>query len=187
MLFSLINIVQIIILVELTIVLILLIMLYMRTSKSYTSSILKRSIKLVTSKITRSKKKYANTGITINLAADYKNKILTIMKDEKLFLNPDLKLNDMALKIGLSKHQTSQIVNEQFNKDFNTFINEFRIEEAILLLRNDPNLTINDVLYDVGFNNSTTFYNAFKRFKHIPPSEYLNKQLSGNNVKNYNS
>jgi YesN/AraC family two-component response regulator len=125
------------------------------------------------------KKKYAHSGISAALAKDLKDKILLLMTEEKIYLDSDLKLKDLADRLGLSVPHTSQLINQNLNKDFNTFINEYRIEDAIDMLENNSNLTIRSVAYEVGFNNNVTFYKAFKKYKGTTPSEYLKELLIG--------
>lgn len=119
------------------------------------------------------KKKYAHSGISEALARDLKNKVLQLMEDEKVYLDSDLKLKDLADRLGLSVPNTSQLINQNLHKDFNTFINEYRIEAAIDLLENNASLTLRNVAYEAGFNNNVTFYKAFKKYKGTSPSEYL--------------
>jgi YesN/AraC family two-component response regulator len=52
------------------------------------------------------------------------------MKDKKLFLNEEITLKDIAETLHISQHQLSQLINEKFNVNFNTFINSYRIEFA---------------------------------------------------------
>jgi YesN/AraC family two-component response regulator len=65
------------------------------------------------------------------------------------------------------------LINQNLHKDFNTFINEYRIDEAIGMLEDDSGLALGNVAYEVGFNNNVTFYKAFKKYKGTSPSEYL--------------
>lgn len=123
------------------------------------------------------KKKYAHSGISGALAGDLKNKVLKLMEEEKVYLDSDLKLKDLADRLGLSVPNTSQLINQNLHKDFNTFINEYRIEAAIDLLESNASLTLQNVAYETGFNNNVTFYKAFKKYKGTSPSEYLKEVI----------
>lgn len=123
------------------------------------------------------KKKYAHSGISEALAGDLKNKVLQLMEEEKVYLDSDLKLKDLADRLGLSVPNTSQLINQNLNKDFNTFINEYRIDAAIDLLESNASLTLQNVAYETGFNNNVTFYKAFKKYKGTSPSEYLKEVI----------
>ena len=123
------------------------------------------------------KKKYAHSGISQALAGDLKDKVLQLMEDEKVYLDADLKLKDLADRLGLSVPNTSQLINQNLHKDFNTFINEYRIKAAIGLLENNATLSLRNVAYETGFNNNVTFYKAFKKFKGTSPSEYVREVI----------
>lgn len=94
------------------------------------------------------------------------------------YLNPDFKLRDLAQLISLSKHQTSLILNEELGMDFNSFVNSFRIKKATNLLSQGEKPQIGEVMYQVGFNNSTTFNRVFKNYTGITPREFITKKSS---------
>ncbi|MBS9463918.1 AraC family transcriptional regulator [Flagellimonas sp. 389] len=111
--------------------------------------------------------------MTADLANDFKVKLVELMEKNKLYQNPNLRLNDIALELGISVHQTSQIINQRFGQDFNTFVNTYRVTEAIRLFRITENPSIGEVLFEVGFNNKATFNKAFKNYVHMTPTEFI--------------
>ncbi|MEO1011700.1 MAG: helix-turn-helix domain-containing protein [Bacteroidota bacterium] len=125
----------------------------------------------------KTQEKYMGYGLSKELVEDFKVKLIHIIEDEKTYLNPNLKLSDVAKKIGLSNNQTSQVINQSFEKDFNSFINEFRIREAAYLLQQDQNTTVIEIIYQVGFNNKVTFNKAFKKYYKCTPKEYMRKHF----------
>jgi AraC-like DNA-binding protein len=116
--------------------------------------------------------KYQRTGLTKKYSLELKFKLLTYMQSDKPYLNSELRLDDLAEKLNLSRHHTSQIINEHFDSSFFDFINHYRIGEAKKLLRNDHNLNITEVLYACGFNNRVSFYKAFKKFTGVTPTGF---------------
>lgn len=117
--------------------------------------------------------KYSKNGLSDAIAKDFKNKIQEIMDTENLFLDPGLKLEDLAQTIGLSKNQTSHVINKEFEMDFNSYVNSLRIKSAIGILLKEPGKQITEVMYEVGFNNSTTFNRAFKKVTGLTPTSFL--------------
>jgi AraC-like DNA-binding protein len=99
-------------------------------------------------------------------------RITALMEEEKIFCDEDLSLNGMAREIGVEPYQLSRIINEKFNKNFKSFVNEYRIEEAKKILLNDRGRTIISVAYAVGFNSTTVFYEWFKRLTGSSPKQY---------------
>ncbi|EDP71617.1 hypothetical protein FBALC1_03997 [Flavobacteriales bacterium ALC-1] len=117
-------------------------------------------------------KKYQKTGLSESLSLELKGQLIDLMKNKKPYLNPDLRLSDLAENLNISKHHASQIINEHFNSSFFFFINTYRIKEAKILLENDCNLNISDVIYSSGFNNRVSFYKAFKKHMGVTPTQY---------------
>lgn len=119
--------------------------------------------------------KYSRNGLSRSVAKDFKEMIMEKMNVGEHYLNPDFKLEDLAQLISLSKHQTSLVLNQELEMDFNTYINSLRIKKAQQLLASKKGLQISEVIYQVGFNNSTTFNRAFKKNTQLTPREFVNK------------
>jgi YesN/AraC family two-component response regulator len=95
------------------------------------------------------------------------------MEIEKPYQNPDLTLKELALKLKTNTTFLSGIINNQFGKNFNDFINEFRVlafQEAIKEPENKK-LTLVAVAYECGFNSKATFNRAVKKMTGKMPSE----------------
>lgn len=99
----------------------------------------------------------------------------SLMKTEELYKNPNLKLSDLATKMNISAHQLSQLLNDNLEKSFSTYINEYRINEACERILTDTNLKIEEIGYEVGFNSKSTFFTTFKRIKNTTPLLYREK------------
>lgn len=110
------------------------------------------------------------------------NQLHSKMTTEKLFLNPNLKLSDLANEINISTHQLSQILNENLGKNFSEFINEYRINEACQLLFTHENLSIDGIGYEVGFNSKSTFFAAFKKQKGVTPAIFQQKNSKNSTI-----
>lgn len=123
------------------------------------------------------REKYSSSGLSNELVEDFGEKMMHIIENEKTYLNPNLKLSDVAKRIGLSNNQTSQVINQSFGKDFNSFINEFRIKEAAFLLEQNRHTAITEIIYQVGFNNKVTFNKAFRKSFGCTPREYMGKHF----------
>ncbi len=98
-----------------------------------------------------------------------------LMKEDKLFFDEELNLNKLAGELSIEPYQLSQILNEKLNKNFNMYINEFRIEEAKKLLLEEPDRSIISVSYAVGFNSPTSFYDWFFKMTGLSPSKFRKK------------
>jgi AraC-like DNA-binding protein len=101
---------------------------------------------------------------------------LSVITEKELYLNPQLTLADTAKELNVTVHTLSQVINEKFNKSFNVYINELRIERAKTLLISNKNFTIEGVGYESGFNSKSSFFTIFKKMTGQTPAEYQKTQ-----------
>lgn len=90
------------------------------------------------------------------------------------FLDPTLTMQKLADQLHIPAKDLSILINHHLNKHFFDFINEFRIKKAMQILK-DPSskdLTILEILFDVGFNSKTPFNTAFKKYTKMTPTQY---------------
>ena len=102
----------------------------------------------------------------------------TLMREEKPFLDPDLKLLNLANMLSISPHHLSQILNQDVGLSFYEFINRHRLKEVKKLLINSEygNYTLLAIALEVGFNNKTSFNRIFKQQTGVTPSSFVKMQ-----------
>lgn len=96
------------------------------------------------------------------------------MEKNQPFLRPSLTIKELANEIGMETHDLSILINRYMGKHFFDFINEYRIELAVKILKN-PNRKsshILEILYEVGFNSKSAFHRAFRKHTGKTPKEY---------------
>lgn len=125
----------------------------------------------------KNRRKYEHSHLGKTGAAALKKKLLEWMVREEPFLNPDLTLSHLAEELGCQSKDLSQVINEQFGKNFNDFINGYRVEMAKKLLRESVDLAILELAYDVGFNSKSSFNASFKKLAGCSPSEYRSRHF----------
>jgi AraC-like DNA-binding protein len=118
--------------------------------------------------------KYKNNKLKADDKSEYLRKLNFYMETDKPFLNPDITLESLANDIPVNPRILSQIINETYRKNFKSYILEYRIRESMKILadKKHSNLTILEVLYQVGFNSKSAFNNQFKLFTNLTPIEY---------------
>ena len=102
-------------------------------------------------------------------------KLNRIMKEDKLYLQPNLSLAELAKHLGTSTGLLSSTINNQIGANFNDYINSLRIDEFEESYRSDKNrnYTIIALAMDAGFNSKATFNRAFKKVKGSSPAQYF--------------
>ena len=97
------------------------------------------------------------------------------MENDRLFLQPDLNLHELAQHLQTNTAQVSAAINQVFQLNFNGYINGLRIEEFIRLYQLDgEKYTLLSLAFESGFNSKATFNRAFKKIKGSSPKEFLN-------------
>lgn len=98
-----------------------------------------------------------------------------IMKENKPFINPDLKINDLAKMIDSSQTALSFLFNQYLKKSYYDYINEWRINEFKNLVKDKEmrKYTLNSLAEKCGFTSRATFFRHFKNLTGMTPSEYL--------------
>ncbi len=91
-------------------------------------------------------------------------RIIALVENDKIYLQPDLKLDDLAQMMHTNRTYIYQAVNQQMGISFNEFINRYRIAHAKRLMASDPTLSMNDVALLSGFASLSSFYRNMKKY-----------------------
>ncbi len=105
------------------------------------------------------------------------NKVKSHIINNKLYLDPLLSMESLAIDLGMSKSYFSKLINSYSSYNFSDFINSLRIEQAKKFLSNNDfsEYTIVAIGLECGFNSKSTFYSAFKKFTSETPSSFRDK------------
>lgn len=109
-------------------------------------------------------------------------RIQEVMETSKEIYSPSFSAEQLALLVGSKYKYVSQVINEKYNCNFSTYLNEYRIREACKRISNYDhygNLTFEAISNSVGFKSRTSFINSFKRFTGLTPSEYQRQAKYG--------
>lgn len=123
-------------------------------------------------------KKYQNSRLANAESLRVISRLEAHIKEEKRFLNPDLKLPIVAAELKTTPHVLSQAVNENFGQNFQQYLNTYRVEAAQQMLASAKNahLTIASIAFDSGFNSLSAFNTSFKKVLQKTPSQYRKEQ-----------
>ncbi len=118
--------------------------------------------------------KYQKTAIDPDLMSKIHQELTLLMQTEKLFQEPELNLDGLAARLGVSSNALSQVINTLEQRNFYDYINDFRVEEfkRIALLPENNQYTLLSLAFQVGFNSKTSFNRNFKKATGLSPKEY---------------
>lgn len=101
-----------------------------------------------------------------------------IMQEQRLYEEPDLKLNRLAEVLQIQPYLLSQFLNDNLEKGFSEFVNGYRVQAACKLLKTEHQFTIEAISREVGFRSKSSFYQAFKKQTGLTPNQFLKKVKS---------
>lgn len=126
--------------------------------------------------ITEPKEKEAvyRTLVNPKLMDELKEKILALIVMQKKYKDKDYSAKRLAEDLGTNTRYISAVVNVRFHMNYTSFVNKYRIEEAMSILvdKRYKDLRIEEVSDMVGFANRQSFYASFYKLTGITPKEY---------------
>lgn len=105
----------------------------------------------------------------------WKTRLMGYMEKNKPYLQPELNLNDLAKQLSTNSSVLSKVINDGTGRNFNDFINYYRVQELIQRLSSGEHKTqtLLSIAYDSGFNSKATFNRSFKKVTGKTPREYI--------------
>jgi len=119
-------------------------------------------------------KKYQNSNLRFQDLNYLNKKLDDLLLREEIYLNSNLTANDLANKLEISRHQLTELLNQELECTFHDLINQYRIEcvKKNLLNQNKKHLSISGIGSEAGFKSTATFYRVFKAQTGYTPLEY---------------
>jgi len=101
--------------------------------------------------------------------------LMRYMKSEKPYINPNLKISDLANAIHCTSHSLSYVFNQFLNQNYYDFVNEYRVAEFKQLVNNPQysKYTLSALSEKCGFSSRASFFRSFKKLTGITPNEYI--------------
>lgn len=109
--------------------------------------------------------------------SEYNEELLRLknyMIEKKPFLNSSLTIQEVSGEIEITVRELSLLINHQLGQHFYDFVNTYRIENAMDILKDETKskVTVLEILYEVGFNSKSSFNTAFKKHTGTTPTLY---------------
>ena len=98
------------------------------------------------------------------------------MEEKEPFLDPSLTIQELSNQIEIPVRDLSVLINHHIDQHFFDFVNEYRIQKAMHILKDQTKsqLTVLEILYEVGFNSKSSFNTSFKKYTNLTPTAYRN-------------
>lgn len=87
-----------------------------------------------------------------------------LMDQEMLYLQPGLKIEDIANRLNTNRTYVSRLLSEEYNSGFFDYVNYRRITYAQARMRIQPTLTQERLAAECGFTHASTFSRVFKQY-----------------------
>jgi len=116
--------------------------------------------------------KYENKKIIDSEADSLIEQLTRVMQEKELYKDANITMPQLAKCIGISASYLSQLLNDNCQKSFSLYINEYRIEAAKLLLLEEKKLSMEAIAEQCGFNSQSTFYSTFKKIVAATPAAF---------------
>lgn len=117
-----------------------------------------------------------NDEVQLNLEelTSLSSSLIKLLKESHLYLTPQIRLADIATRMGIKSYKLSQVINQGLNTNFYDLINGMRIEHALRLMHDPTNdhLNLLGISMDCGFNSKSVFNDYFRRKTGITPSKF---------------
>ena len=96
------------------------------------------------------------------------------MSERKLYKRADLTLDVLAKEVGFNRYYLSGALNRCAGKNFNSYVNEYRVKEAIRIMSEpgNDNLTADAVAFGAGFNDRQALHRVFKKITGLSPRDF---------------
>jgi len=109
-----------------------------------------------------------------NLRLEIANELEKLMEEEQPFLNKNLSLSTLSDKLNTRTHILSFVINTNYNVNFYTYVNKFRLDYSKSLLKNPKkqHLSMEGVAFESGFGSKSTFNTLFKKHLGMTPIHY---------------
>lgn len=112
--------------------------------------------------------------VSPKLMDEMKEKILNIIVMQKRYKDKEYSAKRLAEDLGTNTRYISAVVNVRFHMNYTSFVNKFRIEEAMTILvdKRYQEYKMEEISDMVGFSNRQSFYASFYKIMGMTPREY---------------
>ena len=103
------------------------------------------------------------------------DRLVAYVEKEKPYINPDLKMGELAAALHTSSHSLSYLLNQYLNQSYYDFINEYRVAQFKKMVEDSDysRYTLTALAELCGFSSRASFFRSFKKSTGVTPNEYI--------------
>ena len=121
--------------------------------------------------------RYRSNRISQDEAHAISKALQGVVKEQKVFLDSDLSLKQLAELLNTTPLKVSQVFNEHMKTTFNDYINGHRVEWSKKMILDKKSYALEAISLESGFNSTSTFYSAFKKREGLTPAKFRDANL----------
>lgn len=110
-----------------------------------------------------------------DIIPDMEAPLKALMEDEHLYTDSSISVDSVAKRLGTNRSYLSAFINERYGKSFSEYVNDYRTEAAMDLLKTDKELSLTEIAERCGYSSEATFYRNFKGKTGTTPGDYRNQ------------
>lgn len=111
------------------------------------------------------------------LSRNLMEQLSALIEEKELYRRKNLRITDVAAELATNKTYVSVLLNNLSGESFTSLITRCRVEYAQKLLREHPDMLLDDVAEESGFSSRTTFYRSFKALTGMTPQAWKQSEL----------
>lgn len=104
---------------------------------------------------------------------DLKAQIVQLIENEKIYLQPNLKISDLANLLHTNRNYIYNAINVEMGVSFSEFINRYRVEYSQSLMSDNSHINLSEICTKSGFSSEVSFYRNFKLYTGKTPSQWI--------------
>jgi len=103
---------------------------------------------------------------------------LFVMEHYKCYRDPAFDINTMAQMIFSNRTYTSAAINQKSGMNFRSWLAKYRIDYALELLKENPDMKVDSIVSACGFDSRTNYYRQFKNIMGMSPAEWVSSNIN---------
>jgi AraC-like DNA-binding protein len=124
-------------------------------------------------------------SLTQEQGVAYKSMLENHFEVNKPFIKGGYTMGDLSRELSIPSHQLSAFINQEYSKNFNELINNYRVEYLEQLVTQNPeylNYTLEALGQLAGFKSRASFYSAVKKKSGLTPAALFSSKMGDSAV-----